>query len=130
MTVGFIVPIFAGKMVFNAPIPSLITGIKMKIGTSLLRWMMVQICYYIYYFNNSILIKSIFFYVLIITQLLHEIAGTFIFISFMTFFSKISDPNIGGTYMTFLNTMSNLGTMWPSSLALWLLPKLTLNLGK
>lgn len=28
----------------------------------------------------------------------------------MAFFARISDPSIGGTYMTFLNTISNLGT--------------------
>lgn len=27
----------------------------------------------------------------------------------MAFFARISDPRIGGTYMTFLNTMSNIG---------------------
>ena len=51
--------------------------------------------------------------------------GTLVFVSFMTFFTKISDPLIGGTYMTLLNTVTNLGSIWPSSLALWLLPKLS-----
>ena len=36
---------------------------------------------------------------------------------------------IAGTYMTFLNTINNLGSIWPSSLALWLLPKLTIYTG-
>ena len=45
----------------------------------------------------------------------------------MTFFAKISDPLIGGTYMTFLNTVSNLGSKWPNFLSLWLLPKMTLS---
>ena len=31
------------------------------------------------------------------------------FVSFMAFFSRISDTSIGGTYMTLLNTVSNLG---------------------
>jgi hypothetical protein len=30
-----------------------------------------------------------------------------------SFFTKISDPAIGGTYMTLLNTLSNLGGTWP-----------------
>lgn len=30
-----------------------------------------------------------------------------------SFFTKISDPAIGGTYMTLLNTVSNLGGTWP-----------------
>ena len=35
------------------------------------------------------------------------------FVSIGSFFTKISDPLIGGTYMTLLNTISNLGGTWP-----------------
>jgi PAT family acetyl-CoA transporter-like MFS transporter 1 len=31
------------------------------------------------------------------------------FVSQMAFFAKVSDPKIGGTYMTLLNTLANLG---------------------
>lgn len=31
------------------------------------------------------------------------------FVSQMAFFAQVSDPKIGGTYMTLLNTLSNLG---------------------
>lgn len=36
------------------------------------------------------------------------------FVSIMAFGAKISDPKIGGTYMTLLNTVANLGgrTAW------------------
>ena len=30
----------------------------------------------------------------------------------MEFFARIADPLIGGTYMTLLNTVSNLGNTW------------------
>lgn len=30
----------------------------------------------------------------------------------MEFFAKVADPMIGGTYMTLLNTVSNLGNTW------------------
>jgi len=40
-------------------------------------------------------------------------------LAIMAFFARISDPAVGGTYMTFLNTLNNLGTMWPRSFALW-----------
>ena len=43
----------------------------------------------------------------------------------MAFFARISDPAIGGTYMTFLNTLSNLGNMWPNSFTLWFVDFLT-----
>ena len=47
------------------------------------------------------------------------------FVSGMAFHAKISDPVIGGTYMTLLNTVSNLGGVWPSSLSLWAVDSLT-----
>ena len=40
-------------------------------------------------------------------------------------FAKISDPAVGGTYMTMLNTLTNLGGNWPSTLALWIIDQLT-----
>jgi PAT family acetyl-CoA transporter-like MFS transporter 1 len=72
--------------------------------------------------------SMLFFASLVTIMVLHEIAGNLIFISSMSFFAKISDPSIGGTYMTLLNTISNLGSKWPNSMALWLLPKLTWSL--
>ena len=47
------------------------------------------------------------------------------FVSIMAFFAKVSDPVIGGTYMTFLNTISNLGGNWPSTLMLWFVDPLS-----
>ena len=41
------------------------------------------------------------------------------------FFARVSDPTIGGTYMTLLNTMSNFGGSWPDTLMLWLVDPLT-----
>lgn len=42
------------------------------------------------------------------------------YIADMSFFAKISDPLIGGTYMTLLNTISNLGGSWVQTFYLWL----------
>eukprot|EP00090_Calanus_glacialis_P045154 TRINITY_DN8217_c0_g1_i1.p1 TRINITY_DN8217_c0_g1~~TRINITY_DN8217_c0_g1_i1.p1 ORF type:complete len:519 (-),score=188.91 TRINITY_DN8217_c0_g1_i1:326-1882(-) len=47
------------------------------------------------------------------------------FVSIMAFFAKVSDPAVGGTYMTLLNTVTNLGGNWPSTLALWMVDPLT-----
>jgi MFS transporter, PAT family, solute carrier family 33 (acetyl-CoA transportor), member 1 len=43
----------------------------------------------------------------------------------MTFFASRVDPAIGGSYMTLLNTMANLGGTWPASSVMWLLGWLT-----
>ena len=47
------------------------------------------------------------------------------FVASMAFFAKISDPAVGGTYMTFLNTIANLGGNWPTTAALWFVDALT-----
>lgn len=47
------------------------------------------------------------------------------FVSIMAFFAKISDSSVGGTYMTLLNTVTNLGGNWPAILALYFVDTLT-----
>lgn len=47
------------------------------------------------------------------------------FVAQMAFFAKISDPAIGGTYMTLVNTFANIGGTWPQTLALWFVDLLT-----
>ena len=47
------------------------------------------------------------------------------FVATMAFHARISDPAIGGTYMTLLNTIANLASTWPSTLSLWLVDNLS-----
>ena len=47
------------------------------------------------------------------------------FVAQMAFFARVSDPSIGGTAMTLFNTVANLGSKWPSSLALFMAEPLT-----
>ena len=47
------------------------------------------------------------------------------YVASMAFFARISDPTVGGTYMTFLNTLANLGGNWPSTAALYFVDTLT-----
>ncbi|XP_008550015.1 acetyl-coenzyme A transporter 1 [Microplitis demolitor] len=67
------------------------------------------------------------YYVIIIVLLyaIHQVAATSMFVASMAFFAKISDPAVGGTYMTFLNTLANLGGNWPATAALWFVDTLT-----
>lgn len=57
---------------------------------------------------------------------IYQVALYSMFVSIMAFFAKISDPAVGGTYMTLLNTLTNLGGNWPSTLALWMVDPLTI----
>jgi len=47
------------------------------------------------------------------------------FVAVMGFFARISDPLFGGTNMTLLNTLTNLGTAWANTAALWMIDFLT-----
>jgi len=39
--------------------------------------------------------------------------STVMFVSSSAFYTQIADPVIGGTYLTLLNTVTNLGGTWP-----------------
>lgn len=66
-----------------------------------------------------------YLFLLMSLYVFHQTCLYCMFVAVMAFFAKVSDPAVGGTYMTFLNTMSNLGTNWPNTLALWAIDHLT-----
>eukprot|EP01138_Halocafeteria_seosinensis_P013164 gb/GECG01013445.1/.p1 GENE.gb/GECG01013445.1/~~gb/GECG01013445.1/.p1 ORF type:complete len:721 (+),score=51.77 gb/GECG01013445.1/:1-2163(+) len=49
---------------------------------------------------------------------LYRCCANVMFVAQMAFFNRVSDPSIGGTYMTLLNTLSNIGGMWAVPLVL------------
>ena len=52
------------------------------------------------------------YYALIVAIfIVHQVFLNAMFVSIMAFFAKISDPAVGGTYMTLLNTLTNLGRL-------------------
>eukprot|EP00808_Paulinella_micropora_P011686 g28351.t1 len=53
------------------------------------------------------------------------IPSTTMFISIMGFFNAVADDRIGGSYMTLLNTITNLSSVWPSTLSLMLVDTMT-----
>ncbi|KAJ7995374.1 hypothetical protein DPEC_G00243900 [Dallia pectoralis] len=63
--------------------------------------------------------------IVLFSYALHQVALYSMYVALMAFNAKVSDPVIGGTYMTLLNTVTNLGGNWPSTLALWLVDPLT-----
>ncbi|KAJ7664334.1 acetyl-coenzyme A transporter 1-domain-containing protein [Mycena polygramma] len=66
----------------------------------------------VYYFPGAPVSPG-FFVFLVIHTVLTSFTSTIQFVGSSAFFTRISDPLIGGTYMTLLNTFSNIGTMWP-----------------
>ncbi|XP_078695620.1 acetyl-coenzyme A transporter 1-like [Branchiostoma floridae x Branchiostoma belcheri] len=78
------------------------------------------------YFRNDDGTFPLYYYIMIVVSYsLHQVTLYSMFVSSMAFHAKISDPVIGGTYMTLLNTLSNLGGNWPSTFALWLVDDIT-----
>jgi len=66
-----------------------------------------------------------YYVILIAVKALHRVALYAMFVAIMAFFARISDPAVGGTFMTFLNTLTNLGHIWPESFSLWFVDVIT-----
>eukprot|EP00471_Norrisiella_sphaerica_P003717 CAMPEP_0184489148 /NCGR_PEP_ID=MMETSP0113_2-20130426/14562_1 /TAXON_ID=91329 /ORGANISM="Norrisiella sphaerica, Strain BC52" /LENGTH=515 /DNA_ID=CAMNT_0026872403 /DNA_START=52 /DNA_END=1599 /DNA_ORIENTATION=+ len=55
-----------------------------------------------------------------------SVLSTSMFTSQMAFFARVSDPSIGGSYMTLLNTFANLGYLWTTLVSTRLVEVLTI----
>ena len=67
-----------------------------------------------------------YYYILLtIVVAVHRITLYAMFLGIVAFFTRISDPVVGATYMTLLNTFTNLGNMWPTSFSLWFVDQVT-----
>ena len=58
---------------------------------------------------------------------LSSIVSSAMFVAQMAFYNRVSDPRIGGTYMTMLNTLANLGGQWSGIVVLALKGKIETN---
>ena len=70
-------------------------------------------------------ISSIYFVLVILQHLLGSFMSTVQFVGISAFHTRIADPAIGGTYMTLLNTLSNLGGTWPRVLVMCMIDYFT-----
>eukprot|EP00039_Didymoeca_costata_P026862 m.16847 g.16847 ORF g.16847 m.16847 type:complete len:559 (+) comp5822_c0_seq1:191-1867(+) len=68
-----------------------------------------------------------FYGLLLILMLTFSVFSTCLFVSQIAFFARISDPVIGGTYMTLLNTVANLGSLAAQMLVTYSIDLLTWN---
>ncbi|KAI0367507.1 MFS general substrate transporter [Pilatotrama ljubarskyi] len=66
----------------------------------------------VYYFPQPPITTG-FFVMLVTATIAQSFAGTIQFGGISAFHTRISDPVVGGTYMTLLNTFTNLGGTWP-----------------
>lgn len=70
-------------------------------------------------------VPNYFYVMLLVNYAFYQVCLYSMFVAVMAFFAKISDPAVGGTYMTMLNTVCNLGGNWPTAMVLWLVDVLT-----
>ncbi|XP_069172066.1 acetyl-coenzyme A transporter 1 isoform X2 [Procambarus clarkii] len=66
-----------------------------------------------------------YYCIIVIIYLIHQVFVNCMFVGVMAFFARISDSSVGGTYMTLLNTFTNLGGNWPAWIALRYVSELT-----
>lgn len=66
----------------------------------------------VYWFPNPPISQG-FLVLLVVHTISLSFASTVQFVGISAFHTRISDPLIGGTYMTLLNTFSNMGGTWP-----------------
>ncbi|GMR61218.1 hypothetical protein PMAYCL1PPCAC_31413, partial [Pristionchus mayeri] len=59
-----------------------------------------------------------FYIIWAVAYVIRQIGMSSMFVSSTAFNAQISDPRIGGTYMTLLNTLNNMGGNWPVTLIL------------
>ena len=124
LVTSLVMPALIGVKISQAPMTVFSYGYSIKLVTSLGLWFMAVSQTKPAYddLGPDSLPGLSYFLPLIVLLLLNEIASTMIFNSNMSLFSKVADPGIGGSYMTLLNTLANLGSkvmfLFPKSITL------------
>ncbi|GMI37367.1 hypothetical protein TrCOL_g12203 [Triparma columacea] len=120
LPLGILTPIIATKVWSGNPLQQFLQGYKFRLtAVAICDLAMLQVVKH--YSSSALLLYS----TLIVSTALQTVASSLQFNAQMTFFASRVDRNIGGSYMTLLNTFANLGGTWPASPALWIMGKLS-----
>lgn len=104
------------------PMKVYVKAIPYRIGFSVLAAVIVWFTPMMFV-NNEV--PTYYYFLLLANYGIYQITLYSMFVAIMAFFARISDPAVGGTYMTLLNTVCNLGGNWPTTVVLWLVDVLT-----
>lgn len=117
-------PLVVSKYTTGAqPMEVYIKAIPFRIVFGIFAAGIVALAPYAIHSNGDV---PIYLYILLLVNYsFYQVCLYCMFVAVMAFFAKISDPAVGGTYMTLLNTICNLGGNWPTSIVLWLVDVLT-----
>lgn len=93
-----------------------------RLGFNIITALLVSMTHLILVDND---IPGYFYIILLVVLCLQQVTVTTMFVQAMAFFAHIADPTVGGTYMTLLNTLNNLGGTWTTTTALALIDTFT-----
>ncbi|KAM7539273.1 hypothetical protein Aperf_G00000058763 [Anoplocephala perfoliata] len=73
----------------------------------------------------NVTFSSTFYLILVSQFIVYSIFASLMFVCQVAFHARVSDPSIGGTYMTLLNTVCNMAGSLPSTIMLFFVEPLT-----
>ncbi len=121
LPLGILVPLAASKIWHSAPLRQFMRAYEWRITLVPL----LDICMLRLLKNGQSHNTPVFWAAVIASTAGQAITSSLQFNAQMTFFASRVDPAIGGSYMTLLNTMANLGGTWPASFVMKLLGWMT-----
>lgn len=122
---GIVLPVLLTRVGSTmSPWRMFLTGYPLRLAVGLLYAAIVYVTPHVMSAEGSEW-RTSYYGVILAGGALHELASNMMFVSVMGFYATISDPAIGGTYMTALNTITNLGSKWPNSVSLALVETFT-----
>ena len=101
------------------PLDSFLIGVPLRLALNPLIYYLLEYVKYAHGEGGTAADKVLAFRLYAALSAAREVGSNLMFVSQMAFFARVSDPSFGGTYMTLLNTIANLGGKWPPSLALY-----------
>ncbi|KAM7538561.1 hypothetical protein Aperf_G00000058796 [Anoplocephala perfoliata] len=141
LPLGTILPVFLARW-SNGPRP-LEVFLNAAIPSAFLTIASVMLIHYVDYFkietprtpellsnstvsgSSNVIFSTTFFFIYVALCIIVRILTYVMTVCQVAFHARISDPAIGGTSMTLLNTLSNFAREWPETLMLWLVEPLT-----
>jgi len=119
--------LIAGKWAASShPLRPWLAGFKIR----LLMAFLTTVCVYLFPVGVADVSGApLAFSCLVALALLTSFSSTLMFTSLGDFYNRISDPSMGGAYLTMLNTVANIGIVVPKIIVFWLIDKTTVSAG-
>eukprot|EP00303_Exanthemachrysis_gayraliae_P004460 CAMPEP_0206004066 /NCGR_PEP_ID=MMETSP1464-20131121/3757_1 /ASSEMBLY_ACC=CAM_ASM_001124 /TAXON_ID=119497 /ORGANISM="Exanthemachrysis gayraliae, Strain RCC1523" /LENGTH=394 /DNA_ID=CAMNT_0053377465 /DNA_START=21 /DNA_END=1202 /DNA_ORIENTATION=- len=122
---GIIVPLVISRHTTGPePLRLYLRGVPLRLGLNALYGLLVPLAASVYGPEPSVGVRT-YYGLVTAAAFLNVFAVNLMFVAQMSFANRVADPAIGGTYITLINTLANLGGTWAQSLALYVLDFLT-----